>query len=600
MDVFWGVIQVAGGLAFFLFGMNTLSNGLEKASGGLMEKVLAKMSGNIFVSVLFGALVTAAVQSSTATTVIVVGLCNAGLLKLRGAVGIIMGANIGTTITAQILRLAKIDTASNSNFFISLLTPVNFSAVLALVGILIIMTAKKNKQRYKGEILLGIAILFTGMINMQTAVAPLADWDGFKKIFNALENPILGVITGAIVTVLTQSSAATVGILQAISGAGTGAITFASAFPIIMGTNIGTCSTPLVSSINSSKNAKRAAMLHFYFNLLGTIIFLIAIYIIQYTIGWPFWSKEFTTGDIANFHTIFNVVVTMVFIPFAGVLEKLVCFTVRDKPGDEEEDKLSKEDLLDERFLMTPNVALAQATEAVVQMGIYGQKNFAAVRKLFNDFDLKEVEKINEREASIDRLEDRIGQYLIKLNDQSLNEHENRMTTTLLHLISEFERIGDYTINIMETAETLYENEEHFSDSAMHELEVLCDAIAEIIRLAIESTKTLDMKVLTSVEPLEEVVDRLVEELKSVHIERSKSGECNIETGVHFLDILTNVERISDHCSNIAVYLIAETDNYDNLKKHEYLDRLHKHGPAEYTQMIEEYSRTYSLEKNVN
>lgn len=594
MDVFWGVVQVAGGLAFFLFGMNILSTGLEKASGGLIERVLAKMSGNIFVSVLFGALVTAAVQSSTATTVIVVGLCNAGLLKLRGAVGIIMGANIGTTITAQILRLAKIDTASNSNFFISLLTPINFSALLALAGILIIMTAKKNKQKYKGEILLGIAILFTGMINMQTAVAPLADWDGFKKIFNALENPILGVITGAIVTVLTQSSAATVGILQAISGAGTGAITFASAFPIIMGTNIGTCSTPLVSSINSSKNAKRAAMLHFYFNLLGTVIFLIAIYIIQYTVGWPFWSKEFTTGDIANFHTIFNVVVTLIFIPFAGLLEKLVCFTVRDKPGDEE-DKLTKEDLLDERFLLQPNVALAQATEGVVQMGIYAQKNFAAVRTLYDKFDLKEVEKINEREQSIDRLEDRIGQYLIKLTDQSLNEHENRMTTTLLHLISEFERIGDYTINIMETAQNLYENEDHFSDRAMQELNILCDAVAEIIRLAIESVRTLDMKVLTSVEPLEEVVDRIVEELKSVHIERSKSGICSIEIGVHFLDILTNVERISDHCSNIAVYLIAEIDNYDNLKKHEYLDRLHKNGPAEYTRQIEEYSKRFSL-----
>lgn len=594
MDVFWGVVQVAGGLAFFLFGMNILSSGLEKASGGLMEKVLAKMSGNIFMSVLFGALVTAAVQSSTATTVIVVGLCNAGLLKLRGAIGIIMGANIGTTITAQILRLAKIDTGSNSNFFISLLTPVNFSAVLALVGILIIMTAKKNKQKYKGEILLGIAILFTGMINMQTAVAPLADWDGFKKIFNALENPILGVITGAIVTVLTQSSAATVGILQAISGAGTGAITFASAFPIIMGTNIGTCSTPLVSSINSSKNAKRAAMLHFYFNLLGTIIFLIGIYIIQYTIGWPFWSKEFTTGDIANFHTIFNVLVTIIFIPFAGLLEKLVCITVRDKPGDEE-DSFTKEDLLDERFLMTPNVALTQANEGVVQMGLYAQKNFASARKLFDKYDLKEVEKIGEREQLIDRLEDRIGQYLVKLNDQSLNENENRMTTTLLHLISEFERIGDYTVNIMETAGALYEDEETFSDTAKHELNVLCDAIAEIIRLAIESTKTLDMDTLKSVEPLEEVVDRLVEELKSVHIERSKKGECSIETGVYFLDILTNVERISDHCSNIAVYLIAEKDNYDNLKKHEYLDKLHRNGPADYEEHIEEYSRRFSL-----
>lgn len=595
MDVFWGVIQVAGGLAFFLFGMNILSTGLEKASGGLMEKVLAKMSGNILMSVLFGALVTAAVQSSTATTVIVVGLCNAGLLKLRGAVGIVMGANIGTTVTAQILRLAKIEKGSNSNFFVSLLTPVNFSAVLALVGILIIMFAKKNKQKYKGEILLGIAILFTGMINMQTAVAPLADWDGFKKIFSALENPILGVITGAIVTVLTQSSAATVGILQAISGAGTGAITFASAFPIIMGTNIGTCSTPLVSSINSSKNAKRAAMLHFYFNLLGTIIFLIGIYIIQYTIGWSFWSKEFTTGDIANFHTIFNVLVTLIFLPFAGALEKLVCITVRDKPGDEEDDSFTKENILDERFLQNPSVAIAQATEGVIQMGLYAQKNFEAVKQLFIEYDQKEIEKINEREQLIDRLEDRIGQYLVKLNDHSLNEKENRATTTLLHLISEYERIGDYTINIRETADALYENELKFSERAMHELNVLHAAISEIIRLSIEATSTLDMKILTAVEPLEEVVDRIVEELKSVQIERSKKGECSIETGVYFLDILTNAERISDHCSNIAVYLIAEKDNYDSLKKHEYLDKLHRSGPADYELHLKEYSEQYAL-----
>ncbi|MBR1864479.1 MAG: Na/Pi cotransporter family protein [Ruminococcus sp.] len=575
--------------------MNVLSAGLEKASGGLMEKVLAKMSGNIFMSVLFGALVTAAVQSSTATTVIVVGLCNAGLLKLRGAVGIIMGANIGTTITAQILRLTRLEGDGGGNFFINLMKPSVFSAILAIVGILFIMLAKKNKRKTIGEILLGIAILFTGMILMQNAVAPLAQWEGFKKIFEALKNPILGVITGAIVTVLTQSSAATIGILQAISGAGTGAIVFASAFPIIMGTNIGTCSTPLVSSINSSKNAKRAAMLHFYFNLLGTILFLIVIYLVQYTIQWPFWEKEFTTGDIANFHTIFNVAVTLVFIPLAGVLEKIACLTVRDKPGDEEDDSFSKEDLLDERFLVTPNVAIAQAKEAVVQMGLYAKKNFMQVRTLYHEYDLKEVEKIGEREELLDRLEDRVGQYLIRLNDCGLNEDEARTVTTLFHLISEFERIGDYSVNISETAAVLYEKEAGFSDQAMKELGILNDAIAEIISLAIEATKSMDMKVLTSIEPLEEVVDRLVEELKSVNIDRSKTGECNIELGIHYLDILTNVERISDHCSNIAIYLISNKKQFESLKKHEYLDNLHRHGPADYEKHIKEYSEKYSL-----
>ena len=596
MEIFNGIVGVCGGLAFFLYGMNVLSSGLEKASGGLMEKVLAKMSGNIIMSVLFGALVTAAVQSSTATTVIVVGLCNAGLLKLRGAVGIVMGANIGTTITAQILRLTNLEGDSGGGFFLNLLKPSIFSAILASIGILIISFAKKNKRRMIGEILLGIAILFTGMILMQNAVAPLAKWEGFKQIFETLKNPILGVITGAIVTVLTQSSAATIGILQAISGSGSGAIVFASAFPIIMGTNIGTCSTPLVSSINSSKNAKRAAMLHFYFNLLGTVLFLIGIYAIQYTVGWSFWNDEFTTGDIANFHTIFNVLVTLVFIPFAGVLEKLACLTVRDKKGDEEEtDVFEKEDLLDERFLVTPNVAIAQTMEVVVQMGIYAQKNFKNVTELFDKYDLKKVEKINEREELIDRLEDRVGSYLVKLNDCALNEDEARNVTTLFHMISEYERIGDYTINIMETAEQLYESERHFSEDAMRELKTLNGAISEIISLAIEATKQNAMDIALEVEPLEEVVDRIVEELKSIHIDRSKTGVCSIETGVNFLDILTNAERISDHCSNIAVYILSNNEHYNKLKKHEYLDKLHKSGSRDYLEAIDNYTKKYDI-----
>lgn len=582
-----------GGLAFFMFGMNTLSNGLEKASGGLLEKVLAKMSGNIFTSIFFGAVVTAAVQSSTATTVIVIGLVNAGILKLRGAVGIIMGANIGTTMTAQILRLAKLEGSSDSNVFIDLIKPTNFSAILAIAGIILIMFSKRSRKKNIGNILMGVAILFTGMNTMRAAVEPLAGLDIFKKIFEMLQNPLLGVLAGAIVTVCTQSSAASVGILQAISGSG--AIVFASAFPIIMGTNIGTCVTPMLSSLNSSKNAKRAGLLHFYFNLIGTILFLIAIYTIQATVGWSFWDKEFTTGDIANFHTIFNLVVTAVFIPFAGALEKLACLTVRDKPG-EDEDEL-EDDTLDERFLVTPNVAIAQTSEAVVQMGTQAQKNFKAVVKLYekDEFDPKLAENINEREDTIDRLEDRVGQYLIKLNDCDLNEDESRKVTAYFHLISEFERIGDYTINILETAEALYDAQTSFSPEANKELQVVFSAIDEIISLAIKATETMEISDMIQIEPLEEVVDRIVEELKSIHINRAKSGMCKVDVGVHFLDILTNVERISDHCSNIAVYLLASRKEFSTLKKHEYLEGIHKNVTHAYKKRIREYTAKYSL-----
>lgn len=590
MNIF-NIIAAVGGLAFFMYGMNTLSSGLEKASGGLLEKVLAKMSGNIFTSIFFGAVVTAAVQSSTATTVIVIGLVNAGILKLRGAVGIIMGANIGTTMTAQILRLTKLEGSGENNFFINFIKPTNFSAILAIAGIILIMFSKRSKKKNVGEILIGVAILFTGMTIMRNAVEPMAQMEVFKKIFRVLENPLLGILAGAVVTVCTQSSAAAVGILQAISGSG--AIVFASAFPIIMGTNIGTCVTPLLSSLNSSKNAKRAGLLHFYFNLIGTIIFLIAIYSIQYTVGWSFWDKEFTTGDIANFHTIFNIVVTCIFIPFAGLLEKLACMTVRDKPG-EDDDEL-EEDTLDERFLVTPNVAIAQTSEAVVQMGIQAQKNFKSVVALYEEYSPKLVEKIREREDTIDRLEDRVGQYLIKLNDCGLNEDESRKVTAYFHLISEYERIGDYTINILETAQALFDEEVEFSPDAKKELSVVYAAISEIIELAIKATKTMEIEDMIEIEPLEEVVDRLVEELKAIHINRAKSGICKVDVGVHFIDILTNVERISDHCSNIAVYLLASRQEYSTLKKHEYLEKLHRNGPKTYEEKIEEYAKKYVI-----
>ena len=591
MSIF-NIVGMAGGLGLFLYGMNILSAGLEKASGGFMEKILAKMTGNVFSGILFGALVTAAVQSSSATTVIVVGLVNAGILKLKGAIGIIMGANIGTTMTTQILRLTSLEGGNNDPFFLQLCKPSNFAAILIIAGIIIIMTAKKNKNKTVGEILMGVGILFTGMILMQEKIAPLADLPQFEHLFAILKNPVLGVLVGAIFTAVIQSSAASIGILQALSSSGV--ITFAAAFPIIMGTNIGTCATPLLSSIGASKNAKRAAMIHFYFNLLGTIVFLAGVYIIQYTVGLPFWNDNFTTAGIANFHTIFNIIVTILFLPWYTVLEKLAELTIRSKK-DDEEDNFSDEDLLDDRFLVTPNVAISQAAQAVVEMGTLANKNFRASHALFDEFDLKAIEKIYEREEMLDRLEDRVGQYLIKLNDCGLNEDESRHVTVLFHLISEFERIGDYSVNIVETAQAMQDSEVNFSPDAHHELTVVCSAIDEIIDLTIEAVTSENMEVMMKVEPLEEVVDRLVEELKSVHIDRAKKGICNIEVGVHFLDILTNVERISDHCSNIAVYLIGNKSKKDTLKKHEYLDKLHKNGPVDYENQLKEYSQKFAL-----
>ena len=590
MDIF-SIVGMAGGLGLFLYGMTILSSGLEKVSGGLMEKVLAKMSSNVFTGILFGALVTAAVQSSSATTVIVVGLVNAGLLKLKGAVGIIMGANIGTTVTTQILRLANLEGESGGPLLLQLCKPSNFSSILIVIGLIIIMVSKKNKKKNVGEILMGVGILFTGMLIMQEKIAPLAELPQFEQIFAALKNPVLGVVVGAVVTAVIQSSAASIGVLQALSVSG--ALTFAAAFPIIMGTNIGTCATPLISSVGASKNAKRAAFIHFYFNVIGTIIFLVGVYIIQYTVGLPFWEKNFDTAGIANFHTIFNIVVTVILLPFTSLLEKLAVITIRDKKNDD--DVFTKEDLLDDRFLVTPNVAITQASEAVVQMGELADKNFKAVCDLFDLYDLKIVDKIKEREELLDRLEDRVGSYLIKLNDCGLNEEESRKVTTLFHLISEYERIGDYTVNIYETAELMDEKEISFSDEAKHELNVVCSAIKEIIGHSIDAVRTDDMATFTQVEPLEEVVDRLVEELKGVHINRAKNGLCNIETGVNFLDILTNVERISDHCSNIAIYLIANKEKYNSIKKHEYLDALHKNGPEDYENKIEEYTKKYAL-----
>lgn len=586
------IVSMAGGLALFLYGMSILGRSLEKLSSGRMEKILESLTNNIVKSVLLGAVVTAAVQSSSATTVIVVGLVNAGILKLSSAVGVIMGANIGTTITGQLLRLGDLEGAANANFFLQILKPTTLAPLVAVAGILIFMTAKRDKMKNIGEIMLGFGILFNGMFAMEGAVQPLAELEGFKIIFQTLTNPILGVLAGALVTALIQSSSASVGILQAISS--TGVLNCSAAFPIIMGQNIGTCITPILSSIGANKNAKRAAMVHLYFNIIGTVVFLVAVYIIQYTIGFSFWDSPIDRGGIANFHTLFNIVITAVLIPFSRALEKLACWTIRNSKSSD--DQLTTDsDMLDERFLKSPSLAIQQALKATVQMGKFAQYNFRESRTLFNKYDQKTVDRIKEYEDAIDHMEDKLNGYLLRLTDCELTENESRDVTAILHLLSEFERIGDYTINIVESSQELYDKQLSFSGKAMEEFKKITDAVDEIIEMSIVSVAYNDLKVVMNIEPLEETVDQLVDTLKSRHIQRFKTGQCAIECGVIFLDILTNLERISDHCSNIGVYVVGKAYRKDNVNRHDYIERLHSGDSKEYVNASDEYAKKYMV-----
>ncbi|MFA5659014.1 MAG: Na/Pi cotransporter family protein [Oscillospiraceae bacterium] len=587
-------IKLFGGLAMFLYGMSMLGTSLEKASSGRMEKILEKLTSNILKSVILGALVTAAVQSSSATTVIVVGLVNAGILKLGNAVGVIMGANIGTTVTGQLLRLGDLESNENANFILQLLKPKVLSSVILIIGILMFMAAKKSKYKNIGGILLGFGVLFNGMFVMEASVSGLQDNPAFKEAFATLSNPILGVLVGAGVTALIQSSSASVGILQALSSSK--AITCSAAFPIIMGQNIGTCITALMSSLGANKNAKRAAMVHLYFNIIGSALFLAGVYTYQAVIGFDFWDDPITRGGIADFHTLFNVVVTLCLIPFAKLLEKLACMTIKNKVLTEDHLYLNDDtNSLDERFLKSPSLALQQAHKTVIQMGKYAQYNFREMRQLYIKYDTKAVDRIREYEDAIDTMEDRLNNYLLLLNDKELNDSENRSLTALLHLLSEYERIGDYTINLVEISEQMFNNNTHFSEKAKNEFKIICDAVDEIIEMSITASTFGDLNIATNIEPLEEVIDQLVDTLKSKHIQRFKTGNCMVDAGVYFLDILTNLERISDHCSNIAVYLIIRESKKDNLNRHEYIQTLHKGGSQQYQVASIMYAEKYKL-----
>ncbi len=585
-DYFGIIVSVLGGLAFFLYGMSLLGSGLEKASGGRLERTLEKMSNNIFKAVLFGALVTAAIQSSSATTVIVVGLVNANIIKLKQAIGVIMGANIGTTITAHILSLMDIQ---SDNFIMNLLKPTSWAPLVSIIGIILYMAGKKASQKDLGQILLGFGILFFGMFQMSDAVAPLEQVPGFIALFKNFSNPILGVLAGAVVTAIIQSSAASIGILQALTS--TGQITFSSAIPIILGQNIGTCITPIMASFGASKNAKRSAFVHLSFNIIGTLIFLFAVYAFQYTIGFSFWNNPINSNDIANFHSIFNVAVTIILIPFAGLLEKLAVHFIRGDESDESDTDMTAS--LDDRFLRSPGLAINHASQCVLKMGQLAFKNLQSVTQLFSNHDAKQIEKIRERENLIDKLEDRVSIYLVRLSEGELTEPESRQVSLLLQIQSEFERIGDYAINIQECADHLADSGSHFSTSAFEELKTLSDAVSECIGKALSSFEKNDVAVANSIEPLEEVVDIVEELLKERHIERLKEGQCSVDAAFPFIESLSNYERIADHCANVGMYMIAHAAKNQNIDRHEYRRILHQGLTEYYNDLYQQYKETY-------
>ena len=565
-----------GAIATFLFGMSTMTDGLEKLSSGRLEHILERLTSNVFKGI----------QSSAATTVMCVGFVNAGIMKLEQTVGIIMGANIGTTVTAQLLRLGDIDA---DNIVMMFLQPSFLGPILAVVGIIFYMFIKGGHKRIVGQIVLGLGLLFIGMNTMSSAVEPLKNLPEFQSVFTAFSNPLLGVAVGAAVTALLQSSSASMGILQAIST--TGVVSFNIAMPLIMGQNIGTCITALISSVGASKNAKRTAMIHLFFNIIGSVFFLVVLYAGNALFRFPFWENTMDMGSIANLHLAFNIACTALLLPFHRQLVKLVKAVV---PGDAEERELS---VLDDRFLSSPSLALERAHDAVVQMSEFARDNYRLAVELIWKFDAKKLERLNETEVALDKLEGLLDNYLVKLTDRALTAEESTRVSELLHTLSDFERIGDYAVNVSESAVVLHDRNITFSPQARAELERLTAAVGETLDKTVACYQSRQRTLAVQVEPLEEVVDLIAATLKNRHVERLKAGECTIELGTQFLELLINLERMSDHCSNVALHILRQTSSPDDkvrIDSHAYMHELHHGGfNQEFDDLFQEYRTKY-------
>ena len=590
MDIF-GVLTMLGGLALFLYGMDAMGDGLTRASGGKMEQILEKLTSNKLKGVLLGAAVTAIIQSSSATTVMVVGFVNSGIMKLSQAISIIMGSNIGTTMTAWILSLSGVE---GDSFFIKMLKPTSFSPILAVIGVVLILFAKSDKKKDIGTVMIGFAILMFGMDTMSDAVKPLANVPEFTNLFVMFTNPFLGVLVGAVVTGIIQSSSASVGILQALSV--TGAITWGSAFPIILGQNIGTCATAMLSSIGANKGARRTALVHLYFNVVGTVIYMILFLVVKSTLNPAILGETIDAAGIAIIHSAFNIGATLILLPFSHVLEKLAYMTVKETEEDNQNEKQLDEALraLDVRFLDQPAYAMTLCKTASVKMAGLAKESIDTAVELFEEYDEEKAGRIVELEGILDQFEDEIGNYLMKLSARDLSEADSKTLSLLLHGIGDFERISDHARNICESAKEKYEKGMKFSETAENEIATFGGALKEIIALAVDTFIKEDLEEAKMVEPLEDVIDKLNVKMKRRHIERLRQGTCTIEMGFILSDITTNFERVADHCSNIAVCVLQKEDEFDS---HEYLDTLEKGENTEFRKKYLEYKEKYKLAK---
>ena len=575
------VLTMIGGLCLFLFGMNVMGDGLERRAGNSLKTLLGKLTDSKIKGFLTGLGVTAVIQSSSATTVMVVGFVNSRLMTLKQSIGVIMGANIGTTVTAWILSLGGI---SSDNLFIQLLKPTSFTPVLALIGTVFLMFSKSTKQKDLGTILLGFATLMFGMDTMSGAVSGLADIPAFQNLFLMFKNPILGVLVGAVLTGIIQSSSASVGILQALSA--TGAVSYAAAIPIIMGQNIGTCVTALLSSFGTNKNAKRAAIVHLSFNVIGTVVWLSVFSIVSALVQPAVLNTSASYLGIAVCHSAFNILCTALLLPLSGLLEKLAYLVV---PEGKDTAKTVE---LDERLLATPSIALGQCHNLVLKMA---EETVAGVRMSLDALlsgDLSAAERIRGTEKDVDHYEDVLGTFLTKLGRAQVSDDDGSEVSKLLKVIGDLERISDHSVNVLESAEEMSEKKISFSDSAKKEMEVLCGALTEILDLTMDALRRDDREATSAVEPLEQVIDHIKTTLRNRHISRLKKGECSVEAGFIWSDLLTNMERTSDHCSNIAVSIMDA--HAHNMNAHQRLRSMKEGNPA-FFEKLDDYSRKYQL-----
>lgn len=585
---FFDFLTMVGGLALFLYGMSMLGDGLAKLSGGKFESILEKLTSNPIKAVLMGAGVTAVIQSSSATTVMVVGFVNSGIMKLQQAVGIIMGANIGTTITSWILGTAGID---SSSFFVKLCKPTSFSPILAIVGVGILMFSHKDKLKNVATIMLGFAVLMFGMNTMSNAVEPLADVPEFTGILTRFSNPILGMLAGVILTAVIQSSSASVGILQALCA--TGAVGYNAALPIIMGQNIGTCVTAMISGVGASKNAKRAALVHLYFNIIGTVLFMVVFYAVNIVRPFGFLEEIATPFGIAAIHTIFNIAATICLLPFSKLLVKLACITIRDEsvPEMKQEDEVLQ--LLDSRFLEMPAYAVEQSRTVAVNMAGLAEEAINLSMGLLKEYSEETANRVVDLESRVDKFEDALGNYLVHLSAKDMSEQDSHTLTSILHCIGDFERISDHARNVKEAAEEMHLKKLQFSEKAGKELEVFTRAVHDILKVTMLCFAEEDLGLAAQVEPLEEVIDGLNKDIKQRHVKRLQKGKCTIELGFILSDITSNLERVSDHCSNIAVCMLQEKG--EEQEPHAYLDELKTEDNVDFKGKVHVYRERYRL-----